>query len=330
MKKVILLIILLIFIVGCTKNIEQPVDKMQPLQQQDNSGETAPVPKLKDTTTSEKQFQKEGLLFSDTAINNLEVIKLDDGRYRMFYHVGNQIKSAISDDGKNFQMEPGIRLDGQMPATIRLPDGRWRMYFKNGPEAAGLSTALSDEGYNFKIEQENVITAGQPGSLDADGIIHPSIVLLDDGTFKLFYDGVVNDNSGKKQFHWTTLSASSTDGLHWVKDSGARINLDDYDNLEMVWSSDVIYDAGVYTMYITTLWMPLSKSGIYRATSTDGLNFKLDEKPVLSRSPQYGDNGGLMPGGPLGVPQDPFLLKTDQGERLFYWINEEGTYSAFR
>src|SRR3972149_11430267 len=75
-------------------------------------------------------WNEEGVIFSDPPIHNVEVIPLPDGRYRMYFHQGDQMKSALSTDTRNFQIENGVRLTGSMPAIVKLPDGEGRMYYQ--------------------------------------------------------------------------------------------------------------------------------------------------------------------------------------------------------
>ena len=79
------------------------------------------------------------------AVYAVEVLRLGDGRYRMYYAgwssepVEGRIFSAESADGLNWQKDEGICLDiggvhqGQKvsePCVVRLPDGRCRMFYE--------------------------------------------------------------------------------------------------------------------------------------------------------------------------------------------------------
>ncbi len=99
-------------------------------------------------------FQTEGLRLATNLVGPT-VIRLDDGTYRMYLQdcgeevafptpPACQIKSAISSDGFNWDMEPGIRLDGtkppfygafiSTPSIVKLSDGSFRLYFLAGSE----------------------------------------------------------------------------------------------------------------------------------------------------------------------------------------------------
>ncbi|MEX1061517.1 MAG: hypothetical protein WEC39_00145, partial [Patescibacteria group bacterium] len=165
-------------------------------------------------------WQSEGTVFSDPTINNVEVIQLEDGRYRMYFHQGpRQMKSAISEDGKAFTLESGTRLAGTMPSLVKLPNGTWRMYFKS---AGGVfQSAVSTDGLTWQIETGRRLLSG--GQNDPDDIAHPTVVALPQGGYRMYYDGEVRQT--QQQFTWRVLSATSTDGLSFVKDEGVRLDV---------------------------------------------------------------------------------------------------------
>ena len=109
-------------------------------------------------------WNEEGVIFSDPTIHNVEVIPLPDGRYRMYFakqiateqsedstSKPNAIYSAISTDARNFQIESGVRLTGSMPAIVKLPDGKWRMYFASpsGETSSAEGGASFDEAPSY-------------------------------------------------------------------------------------------------------------------------------------------------------------------------------------
>ena len=141
----------------------------------------------------------------------------------MFAHKINQMISAKSSDGKNFTLEPGTRLEGGMPALVALEDGKFRMYFNSFPDNS-IKSAISADGFNFEIES---------GTRLSGNVVHPSVLQLANGTYKMYYDQVTGDGNGPDS--WTVMSASSVDGLTWTKDQGVRIPKgcgDDEEDLE--------------------------------------------------------------------------------------------------
>lgn len=272
--------------------------------------------------------RENNIVFPDIRLHNMEAVQLADGRFRAYFHEGpSDVKSAISSDGgRTFQMEEGERVKGSVPATVRLADGRYRMYYS---DRGDLVSAVSGDGFNFVAEPGVRLKKGSPGELDAYGLTHPSVVALPDGSFRMYYDGQFKAEQGP---HWRIMSAKSADGLTWTKDAGPRIPVDvrfgDFE-VNLAFSCHVQYKDGKYIMYFSTEGNPISASGIWRAVSSDGINFTVEKSPVLGRDPGAGNEEDSQTiGGPKGVPQDPYVISTTEGERLFYWTSDKGYQSA--
>ncbi len=269
-------------------------------------------------------WQKEGVIFSDNTVHNVEVVTLEDGRYRMYFHQGTQMKSAISQDAKAFTIEDGVRLEGSMPALVRLSDGRWRMYYQTLEDGQGVfKSAVSNDGLTWSIEPGVRLTPG--GTYDPDNIVHPSVIELPQDGYRMYYDGEVTKT--EQEFTWRILSATSSNGLVWTKDEGVRINTEEEPLVaDLVWSSHASYDelTGVYELYFS-VQSPEVKDGIYLATSSDGLFFDIVETPQLAPETESGEFGA---GGQIGSYQDPFVLEIETGKRIYYWVAGSGIYSA--
>lgn len=274
----------------------------------------------------EISFVEEGQVLGTDEVVNLEVIPLADGSYKMFYHYLNEILSASSSDGKSFTLENEVILEGKMPATIRLEDGSYRMYYSDTD--SNMRSATSTDGEIFTKESGVRIEKGS--GLDAYGLLHPSIVILSDGSYKLYYDG--QSSASSEPSSWHILSASSEDGVTWTKDSGQRIELDEECELEYAASPDVVYDGAKFIMYFMSEAEDKEFSGIWRAESSDGLSFEImGDQPIIAADEKYfQERDSSIEGGPAGLPQDPFVLKGDAEERIFYWKNDEGIYSSVR
>jgi hypothetical protein len=274
-------------------------------------------------------FVEEAHIFtSELPYHNPMVIRLPNSQYRMFFHNGNRIMSAISDNGTTFTVESGDRLTGEMPAVIDLPDGTWRMYYATSD---GVKSAVSTDAFVFTVESGLRLLPGSTGSSDANGLVHLSVIRLPDNTYKMVYDGV-NGLGSQGPSQWTIMSATSPDGLTWTKDAGQRISSSQAASrgIFSAWSADIHYENGQYQLYFSVEANPLSKSGVWRATSTDGVNFTIDYNPTLGRDTQYGNQEVLGQSGYLGVPQDPFLMTVTGGQRLYYWKTDAGTYCAWK
>lgn len=144
------------------------------------------------------------------------------GRLRMYYECcdgpqskQNSIRSAVSDDGLAWRIEPGIRLELQgrnlsSPRIMFLEDGRCRLYC--GQHRSGMVSAISsDGGLTFGLEVGVRIAADQPH--DRMAAFAPEILRLRDGGYRMFYAGYSDPT------HACILTAKSTDGLNWQKAS---------------------------------------------------------------------------------------------------------------
>jgi hypothetical protein len=143
-----------------------------------------------------------------------DVIKLDDGRYRLFYYKGyfvtppppnyttHEIYSAVSNDGVNFAVEGKVFESDNItdPTVIKLNDGTYLMACVRG----SLDIfAKSLDGKNFQATGVTIQNGGIP-----------ELVKLDDGSIRLFYNGPGG-----------IISSRSTDGgLTWTKENGARLS----------------------------------------------------------------------------------------------------------
>jgi hypothetical protein len=279
-------------------------------------------------------WKEEGVIFSDPTIHNVEIIPLPDGRYRMYFHQATEMKSAISPDGRNFEIEPGIRLQGSMPSLIKLADGRWRMYFakqiatEQGEDSTSkpnaIYSATSSDGFKWDIESGTRLTSG--GESDPDNVVHPSVIALPQGGYRIYYDGEVTKT--EQEFTWRILSATSSNGLTWTKDEGVRVDVGKNPlEADLVFNSHAKYNklTGTYELYFG-VQTPNDEfiDGIYLATSTDGLLFS---DPIAQLTPES-ESGQFGVGGQTGSYQDPFVLEFTEGKRMYYWINGSGIYSA--
>lgn len=143
-----------------------------------------------------------------------DVIRLDDGRYRLFYYKGyfitpppqnytvHEIYSAVSTDGVNFTSEGKAFESDNItdPTVIKLNDGSYLMACVRG------SLDIFAKSLDGKIFQATGITI-QNGGI-------PELAKLDDGSVRLFYNGPGGIVS----------SRSTDDGLTWIKENGVRLS----------------------------------------------------------------------------------------------------------
>jgi hypothetical protein len=99
-----------------------------------------------------------------------DAFELSDGRLRMYFYdiadrSAHKIYSAVSSDGVNFTLEPGIRFQADQiydPNVVLLPDGRYRMYLNH----TDIWSATSDDGLTFvKDDGIRVETGAVPGAV---------------------------------------------------------------------------------------------------------------------------------------------------------------------
>jgi len=284
----------------------------------------------------------QGNIFADNNYQNPVVVRLNSNIYRMYFQspqptsVGGQnIMTAVSTDGVHFSKVTNL-FTGQMPAVVKLPDGQLRMYYMVSADPStpapncgdscpaikhNLVSAISSDGLHWMQEPGIRLTTSGTG-YDTSTIIHPTVILLNNGTYKLYYDGEID--SARSYSLWQhsrhILSASSTNGLNWTRDPGYRIDGATVHTYE-AYSPKAVYQHGKVDLYFTT------PNGIYEATSTNTLSFTVGQDPVFSpgRVP--------MPSGGNGTPgsyQDSFVLPVTGGNRMYFWIQGKGIWAAFQ
>ena len=227
---------------------------------------------------------------------------LDDGRIRLYaYAQGIGIVSAVSNDGRLFTEEEGVRITGTeagQPRVWRLPDGRWRMYISKVKEIASFT---SDDGLDFIKDPGDRLTARAAGLA---AISSPSIVEVEPGLWRMYYStlAVPGTGPGGKR----SGSATSTNLLDWTVDPGWRLGegapylVDSAEHPFPV----VAADGSVSLFYGKFRAAPGgAPDGLWRATSVDGLTFTEEAYTGL-----YFGN-------------DPEVLLLPSGERIIYYGN---------
>lgn len=124
--------------------------------------------------------EEEGVRFSREGLTDPDVVRMKDGRWRMYFpvHAGERrgsVLSATSTDGLSFSEDPGTRHSfPSIPGVVVLSDGRIRL-FVNVP--GGIGSKISHDGLSFQDEGIRV------WSTDGRGLADPSPALREDGTF---------------------------------------------------------------------------------------------------------------------------------------------------
>jgi len=156
------------------------------------------------------------------------VIKLDNGKYRMFYTnvkrnkytkiLKGYIASALSDDGLNWKKEEGKRInnDTQLdskysfaPNIIKVKKNQYRMYYvgSDGGKYRILSAVSEDtldwqkeEGIRKNFDNFNV------------SVSTPHVIKKFDNHYIMFYCGF-------DKFTYQIFKSESSDGLNWTEDT---------------------------------------------------------------------------------------------------------------
>jgi hypothetical protein len=142
------------------------------------------------------------------------------GGLRMYYECccgpqskQNSIRSAVSDDGLHWTVEPQARLEFSgrnltAPRILFLDDGRCRLFFSE--RGTGIISAVSDDGgLTFSPEPGIRIAADRP--FDRLTAFAPEILRLGTGGYRMYYAGYGHAKRAD------ILTAVSPDGLNWQK-----------------------------------------------------------------------------------------------------------------
>ncbi|MFH1520580.1 MAG: hypothetical protein ABID61_02975 [Candidatus Micrarchaeota archaeon] len=226
--------------------------------------------------------------------------KLDNGNTILYYCNGG-IKSSISEDGVVFANETATGInDGCDPTIVKNSDGKIRMYYKwsSGPGGPGqavhkIYSAISDDGITF--QKEGIIIDSQNSS-DNGWASVPEAIKLANGNVRIYYV------SGDPQAEGGTMSAISSDGLHFEKENGVRMK-------------GIFVDPAITILPDGRYWFLLvhhcvpgkgscgGENGIYSFVSDDGLIFS--GKQLLYHSDDL---------------IDPTIAKIDDSTyRIYYW-----------
>ncbi len=228
--------------------------------------------------------------------------KVKEGKIRLYYCKDNTILSAVSNDGLTFTKESGVRIaagtgfEAQVcdPTMVDLPQGKMRMYYKGansmdpgpGKSIHKIYSAISSDGLTF---QKEGVRIDSESSGDNGWASVPDVILLPDGRVRIYYVTAADRQHG-------IGSAISSDGLHFVKEPGRRVeNLVDPALVQM---------GDKYLLFAASIDERFARvpKGIYYLESSDGLNFG-EPRAVFQ-----GDN-----------VYDPSVLKINENMvRVFY------------
>ena len=251
-----------------------------------------------------------------------DVVELGYGNYRMYFAVepevpGNKLEvySATSTDGIDWQREEEVRREFSVfPDVIKLPDGRWRMYFQN---QSVIKSAISPDGLGWTDEAGVRIDKTESGfNIENNGA--PSSIRLDDSTYLMVYRGIVPQKYSPEVPNKDTglfFYATSSDGLTWQK---RGIALDSRNSKLAGWvdgAEFVKWDRDALRLYF---W---SYKGVYHIVYKNGV---FSKKPVFDFTNSSDSNRPF----PENPPGDPTLAKINGKWFLYYGQHTKGIFYA--
>ena len=243
-------------------NISTPTNKVL-----NNKGPSVSVSQTAENWTTSNKMVLANTTSTDTH-------KLSDGTYRMYYmHDGNIVYSD-STDAVNFSAPnptgvnggPGAMLSN--PSVLEIKTGDWIMIYEQdfgtNPQTAqrNLYLATSSDGMHFTEAGIAVDSSKQDNNFASV----PNLILLPNGTVRMYYVCGGQDICARD---------SSDNGKTWIKDTFKF-------NQTNVGDPDVLRSGNNWVMYFTNL--NPDSNGIYKAYSSDGLNWTALNGPVIEKT----------------------------------------------
>ena len=193
----------------------------------------------------------------------------------------DRILSAVSTDGIDWQVEPGVRLDvgGRhascqvyYPEVVAVPGG-WRMYYRAGGYDSIIASAFSRDGLEW--EEEPGVRIGPGGEYGLTKVDGPEVMDLGGGEWRMYYGGYDGED-------WRICSSRSQDGLDWKWEAGCIGGT----GKDQAKDPCVIRCSSGYRMYFMGYFS--GEGQIYSAISQDGVNWR-DIQPCSGYNPEHRD-----------------------------------------
>ena len=241
-----------------------------------------------------------GLNSQGAGWGDASAIILPDGRIRLYVLAGQQygIRSLISGDGLQFELEKGIRIPQPVshPEIARNPAGGYRLFYGSDDQS---KSAISHDGLNFTVE---------PGSRFSASVIGTSTIspISYYDTKQGYFRGYVSDlpgppGTGSGPGVHGVYSLRSEDLVHWQLEGlviGGRgeeganpepINRESEASLSMSAEAPSVYDHGDGTADIYFCFNMLSPhlggpTGVFK-TTVDGERYSKPELIVSGCDP---------------------------------------------
>ena len=184
------------------------------------------------------------------------VVAAPTGGLRLFYISGDGIRSATSEDGLTFTVEPGFRITAEEAGfsgataggaasgatVVQLADGRYRMYFSDLPRPGDppgghwIKSAVSADQLTWTVEEGVRIGAGTP--VLTESAEHPFVLANPDGSVTVYYGKFTGPGSASVEGLYESTSA---DGLTFIEETYDVFFGNDPDALRLMDGSLVLY-----------------------------------------------------------------------------------------
>jgi hypothetical protein len=225
-----------------------------------------------------------------------EALRGTDGSILVYANTLTGIEGYRSGDGLSLRRVAGRMPLGGHPTVVALPDGRLRMYYATPADLpfhpSQLRSAISRDGVFWFLEDG--VRFGDVGF----GVME--IVRLPDGTWRLYFNDRRLDGSSR------VLSARSTRGLTYHRERGVR--------LPAPYVDPAVVRVGPrgWLMAVATLEHG-RRQRIFLAESRNGVDWRVDAKPIVSDSDASVFDPTLLP---LGGGRFRLYYTRSQGKRF--------------
>jgi predicted GH43/DUF377 family glycosyl hydrolase len=293
--------------------------------------ESPSSPVLNDTGLYSSYFPTIGRTYAYSTYFDQTSVIVSHGVYMMW--VAGWVKNvtgiflATSRDGLSWNLnpEPALSLGpngswdgGRVYGPSVIWNGtRYLLYFTatNGtsPRSRSIGLAFSRDGLNWTEYQHNPIISGGPGIYDAYWARYPS-VMLDNGTYKMWYTGAYPLNSPHPGGAVGTDYATSTDGVHWTKYVGNPVFV--ANGTEDAYGAEhpsVVKINGTYVMAFDD-----DDDRISYATSFDGISWNPSDASLVTLSSPW-DQAGVY---------DPTIIANGSTLLLWHFGTSEATING--
>ena len=151
-------------------------------------------------------------------VSDTSIALLPDGRLRMYFSTfrgedwKQNICSAVSEDGLNWAIEEGIRINyGPLgyryivnnPSVIQI-DGRWNLYFRgsnNMPIKDKIFHATSEDGLTWEVKGI-ALAPKSDCRKERHEVAHPFVFQTSEGFYRMYYTGCCGTILNSSSYAW--------------------------------------------------------------------------------------------------------------------------------